>query len=101
MCIHGNWTDVDCKFSFLFKESIVIDTDKLIDGLEIELPCPKCGHKLKQTFGRIKANKNATCVSCSTVFVIDSTQVDRLRRKLASENAKLTKAIKQLGSLGK
>lgn len=79
----------------------MIDVDKLIDGLEFEFPCPECGHKIKQTFGRLKADQDTTCVKCSTTFRVDSTQVERTRRKLASENAKLAKAVNDLGRLGK
>ncbi|MGA7490685.1 MAG: hypothetical protein WBW74_27505 [Xanthobacteraceae bacterium] len=42
---------------------------------EIRFQCPNCGHDLKQTIRRLKANEHMTCAGCGIGINIDT---DRL-----------------------
>lgn len=53
---------------------------------EIRFQCPKCGHDLKQTIGRLKANEHMTCAGCGIGINIDT---DRL----AEVSEEIRKAI--------
>ena len=35
-----------------------------VESHEVRFQCPKCGHDLKQTIGRLKANEHMTCPGC-------------------------------------
>ena len=43
-----------------------------IDSLNTKITCPKCGHKISETIGKLKNQKNIKCVRCSTLFDVDS-----------------------------
>jgi DNA-directed RNA polymerase subunit RPC12/RpoP len=46
-----------------------------LDDASLALPCPKCGHEIQETVGRLKNDPDITCPACSTVISIDSTQL--------------------------
>jgi transcription elongation factor Elf1 len=48
-----------------------------VDAHEIKFQCPNCGHDLKQTIGRLKANEHMTCSGCGIGINIDT---DRLAK---------------------
>ena len=48
-----------------------------VDAHEIRFQCPNCGHDLKQTIGRLKANEHMTCSGCGIGINIDT---DRLAK---------------------
>lgn len=48
-----------------------------VDSHQIRFQCPKCGHDLKQTIGRLKLNKRMTCSGCGVGINIDT---DRLAK---------------------
>jgi len=48
-----------------------------VESHEISFQCPKCGHDLKRTIGRLKANEHMTCPGCGIGINIDT---DRLAR---------------------
>jgi transcription elongation factor Elf1 len=60
-----------------------------IDFHEISFQCPRCGHDLKQTIGRLKASERMTCPGCRVGINIDT---DRLA-KAAEE---IQKAIQKI-----
>jgi transcription elongation factor Elf1 len=60
-----------------------------IDAHEIRFQCPKCGHDLKQTIGRLKANERMTCPGCGVRINIDT---DRL----AKATEEIEKALKKI-----
>jgi hypothetical protein len=60
-----------------------------IDAHEIRFQCPKCGHELKQTIRRLKANEHMTCPGCSIGINIDT---DRL----AKATEEIQKAIEKM-----
>lgn len=62
----------------------------LLDKMEIELPCHKCGRKTKKTAAWVKSNRQFTC-SCGAVTSI---KADRF-------NSGISEAESLLGSLGK
>jgi transcription elongation factor Elf1 len=48
-----------------------------VDAHEIAFQCPNCGHDLKQTIGRLKANEHLACSGCGIGINIDT---DRLAK---------------------
>jgi transcription elongation factor Elf1 len=56
---------------------------------EVRFQCPNCGHDLKQTVERLKANEHMTCPGCGVGINIDT---DRLA-KAADE---IQKAIEKI-----
>ena len=51
----------------------------ILDGFEIEIPCPKCGRKTKKSIGWIKTNRQLSC-GCGTVINL---KTDQFRRETA------------------
>ena len=47
-----------------------------LDSVKIDIPCEKCGHKLKETLSRLKRNPQLTCI-CRQVIDVNA---DHLRR---------------------
>lgn len=46
-----------------------------LDDASIGLPCPKCGHEIQETIGRLKNDPDITCPACNTVIGIDAAQL--------------------------
>ena len=53
---------------------------------EIRFQCPNCGHDLKQTIGRLKANEHMSCPGCHIGINIDT-------NRLAKATEEIQKAI--------
>lgn len=60
-----------------------------VDSNEIRFQCPKCGHDLKQTIGRLKANEHMICSECGIGINIDT-------NKLASAAEEIRRAIEKI-----
>ncbi len=60
-----------------------------VEAYEIRFQCPKCGHDLRQTIGRLKANEHMTCSGCGIGINIDT---DRL----AKATEEIQKAIEKV-----
>lgn len=43
----------------------------------IDLPCPKCGHKTKETIAWIKANDKFACGGCGAEIALDRDEIVR------------------------
>jgi hypothetical protein len=66
-------------------------TLKLPDTAVLPIPCPKCGHKTDQTFGRIKASRKYTC-RCGTVVNVNA---DKLAGDLAAAEQMIREKFKK------
>jgi transcription elongation factor Elf1 len=68
-----------------------------LDGQTIELPCPHCGHKQRQTIGKLKTLDHLTCSRCHIASDVDKAQI---RREIAKVErlikAKINKAAAEL-----
>lgn len=42
------------------------------DNRSIEIPCPKCSHKVKKTIGWLKRNNKMICASCGVASVLEA-----------------------------
>jgi transcription elongation factor Elf1 len=62
-----------------------------VESHEVRFQCPKCGHDLKQTIGRLKANEHMTCPGCDTGINIDT-------NRLAKATEEIRKAIDKIPS---
>ena len=69
-----------------------------LDSQTIEIPCPNCGKKSRETLGRIKAVQKLTCRHCRQTFDLDKTQ---MTREIAKVDAALKKTLGAFGRLGK
>jgi DNA-directed RNA polymerase subunit RPC12/RpoP len=56
---------------------------------EIMFQCPNCGHELKQTIDRLKANEHMTCPQCEIGINIDT-------NRLANATEEIQKAIEKV-----
>lgn len=70
----------------------------LIDGAQVDIKCPKCGHKIKQRLGRLKNDPTLTCPACQQPVKIDAAG---LRRGLSGAEAALAQLQKKIKGLGK
>jgi len=69
-----------------------------LDSQTLEIPCPHCGHKLRETIGKLQTNPKLTCRACQSVIAINATD---LRRKIASVEKQLADFARKIGRLGK
>jgi predicted RNA-binding Zn-ribbon protein involved in translation (DUF1610 family) len=60
-----------------------------VESHEVRFQCPKCGHDLKQTIGRLKANEHMTCPGCGIGINIDT-------NRLAKAAEEIQKAIEKV-----
>jgi transcription elongation factor Elf1 len=56
---------------------------------EVRFQCPNCGHDLRQTIGRLKANEHMTCPGCGIGINIDT-------NRLANATEEIRKAIEKI-----
>ena len=54
----------------------------MTDAHEIRFQCPKCGHELKQTIGRLKANERMTCSGCGVGINIDTNRLAKATEEI-------------------
>lgn len=54
------------------------------DAHEVAFQCPKCGHELKQTIGRLKANEHMTCSGCGIGINIDTNRLAKAAEEIRS-----------------
>ena len=53
-----------------------------VDSSEIEFQCPSCGHDLKQTIGRLKAERQMICSGCGIGINIDSDRLTNVAEEI-------------------
>ncbi len=60
---------------------------RFFDDHEIDVPCPQCGHKTKQSIGWLRANKEMTCVGCGVAISLEDkgfrAGLDKVEKSLA------------------
>lgn len=69
-----------------------------LDSQVIEIPCPHCGHKLKESIGKLKTNPKLTCSKCRGVVSIDANQ---MRAEVAKVEKSLAQLSRTLAGFGK
>lgn len=69
-----------------------------LNGAEIDIPCPSCGHKIKKSIGWLQSHDNLTCGGCRKVIKIEggSDFRDAMREVDASLD-ELTESFKNFG----
>ena len=70
----------------------------LIDGAQVDIKCPKCGHKIKQLLARLKRDPTLICPACQQPVKIDAAG---LRQNLAGAEAALAELQQKIKDLGK
>ncbi len=69
-----------------------------LDAQTIDIPCPHCGHKLRQTIGQLKTKSSLACSACKGTFDVDATD---LRLKVAGVEKQLADFARKISRLGK
>lgn len=62
----------------------------LFDNQPIDVPCPKCGHKIKQQIGRLKSKQDVVCPECGSTISLNAD-------KLLKSRDSLEKKLNQMG----
>lgn len=71
--------------------------DLSVDRAELDIPCPKCGHKTKRTIGSLKREPNIDCAGCGATFDVDLTKFNEGVRKAQQQLEALKKTLKGFG----
>jgi predicted RNA-binding Zn-ribbon protein involved in translation (DUF1610 family) len=69
-----------------------------LDGHTLDIPCPSCGEKSEQTFGRLKDNPDFSCAQCGALIHI---KPDELRAVAEGVQEKVDGLARMLSKLGK
>ena len=59
----------------------------------VELPCPHCGHKFKESLGRLQLNPQLKCTDCGQSFNIDATKLKKTVKSVKDQLAKFKRDI--------
>jgi len=59
----------------------------------LDIPCPKCKHKIPETVGRLETNPDLTCPNCGASFQIEA---EELKRVLADAERALAEFKRKL-----
>jgi uncharacterized Zn-finger protein len=65
---------------------------------KLEITCPECHRKFKETIGRLKKAKSVTCPGCGKVFGLENTS---LRKEVEKVDRRLRELNNQIAKLGK
>jgi transposase-like protein len=66
------------------------------DSAEVDVRCPKCAKKIRETIGRLKNDAKLTCPDCGFGFTMDAKEFRKSMREVTEAIEKLKR---QLGSL--
>lgn len=72
----------------------------MLDNHQIDLACPKCGHKIKERLGRLKNNPLLRCTRCGADIQINAGGPGGLGaglKKVDNAFADLQRSLKKLG----
>ena len=72
-----------------------------LDNHQIDIGCPKCGHKIKERLGRLKNNPLLRCPGCGTDIQINAGGPGGLRTGLQKMDNAFTGLQRSLKKLGK
>lgn len=64
-----------------------------LDNAVVDIPCPKCGQKIKEKIGRLKREQHITCQSCGRITV-NTDELRRIERSIDQQLAKLGGTLK-------
>ncbi|MGS1115998.1 hypothetical protein [Castellaniella sp. UC4442_H9] len=67
-----------------------------LDSHIIEIPCEACGHKLRESIGRLKHDPEITCPSCGVVTKIEASGLRKGVAEAQKGMADLQRSIKKL-----
>ncbi|MCD0160114.1 hypothetical protein IHN63_02210 [Deinococcus sp. 6YEL10] len=67
------------------------------DGVQLNVPCPNCGHEVPQTLGWLKRSPEWVCVGCGRTVQLDAEQVARSVKEMEDAVADLQREFKKLG----
>jgi transcription elongation factor Elf1 len=68
-----------------------------LDGAEIGIPCPGCGHNTKKSIGWLKTQNQLTCGGCGKVIELESSNFRQGMREVDASIKKLTDTFKKFG----
>lgn len=65
---------------------------------EIDVPCPKCGTKIRRSIDFLTSHKGMDCPSCKATIRLDA---DELRRGIKDADSKLDELKRTLRKFGR
>lgn len=68
-----------------------------LDSQSIELPCPHCSRKLRETIGKIKTNPILRCRQCGKDFQVNAEQFTAKFAKVEKALANMQRSLRRLG----
>lgn len=64
----------------------------------LDIPCPHCGHHLKEQIGRLNKNPTLTCGACRNTFRVNADKlrsgIAKAEKSIESLKASLRRALK-------
>jgi len=69
----------------------------LFDESSIELTCPHCGHQFSERLGKLKAEPQLTCGSCSGAITIDASGLNATLKEVDQAQAELARTLRRFG----
>jgi predicted RNA-binding Zn-ribbon protein involved in translation (DUF1610 family) len=64
-----------------------------IDGHVVKFQCPRCGHELEQSIGRLKSGEHMRCPGCGIGISIDTNRladaVEEIRKAIEKEPSEI------------
>jgi hypothetical protein len=70
----------------------------MFDSHQVDLPCPKCVHKIPVKLGDLRASPQLTCPACAVTFTVDASAfnkgADEVEKSLEDLKRKLKGAFK-------
>lgn len=73
--------------------------DKLLEQLlnkeKLSLDC-QCGHKIKESLGRLKKNPNLTCSRCKALIAVNADQLAKAIKSIKKQEAEFRRKIEKL-----
>jgi len=60
----------------------------------LDVPCSKCGYKLKESIRRLEQNPRLTCPGCGSTIQVNANELRDSLRQIERELARFPKEIK-------
>jgi len=64
-----------------------------LDSQSMEVTCPHCARKIKETLGRLKNSPHLTCPQCGKGFDVDATSLKKTLKEVEDRLAKFQRDI--------
>lgn len=66
----------------------------MLDRQTLEIACPHCGEKSKETIGRLKHSPTLECAACKNLIKIDADEMRQIVDSLQAQLDKIARVFK-------